>query len=375
MNLLPISAASSRSFAFVRLVALIALLFGLAACASAQLAGDMATEPAPGHGTFGSGPQLVGVLAFTEPGNLSDGATDSVFRAAKLAAETLKGNPLTVVVRTVDPAGANLSLALSDLQAAGVKLVIGGADPRIAAEAARTMAARRVPTLGLSSFADLGMLLYAAAFVPGEEAVALVNEAARRGYASIAVVTGSSAASQELTKSVLTLAAAAGISARPVDGTTESQFVAGISAMATAGVTVEAVIYAVGPARAGAMTAALKADARFKSVAIVGNSGWALADEVPPALKGAWYAAPEGTQLGDFIQRFKAANGTSGTLNGAMVYDLLVLAAALPQAVKDDPYSAEVLTSPQGFSGFTGLFRFGPTGMAAARDYSIVTVK
>ncbi len=375
MHLLPISAASLRAFPVVRVVALVALLLGLAACASAQLAGGPAAEPPPGDGTFGSGPQPVGVLAFTEPDNLSDGAADSVFRAAKLAAESLKGNPLTVVVRTVDPDGANLSLALGDLQAAGVKLVIGGGDPRIAAEAAKTMAAQRVPTLGLSSFADLGMLLYAAAFVPGEEAVALVNEAARRGYASIAVVSGSSPASQELTKSVLTLATAAGISARPVDGATEMQFVAAMSAMAMAGVTVEAIVYAVGPERAGAMTAALKVDPRFKPVAIVGNSGWALIGKTPPALKDAWYTVPEGTQLGEFIEKFKAANGMSGTLSGAMVYDLLVLAAALPQAVKEDPYSPEVLTSPQGFSGFTGLFRFGPTGMVAARNYSIVTMK
>jgi ABC-type branched-subunit amino acid transport system substrate-binding protein len=375
MKLLSISAANSRSFFVTRLVALATIILALAACASAQLSGGPASEPPPGHGTFGSGPQRIGVLAFAEPGNLSDGATDSVFRAAKLAAETLKGNPLTVVVRTVDPGGANLTLALGDLQAAGVKLVIGGDDPRIAAEAAKTMAAQRVPTLGLSSFADLGMLLYAAAFVPGEEAVALVNEAARRGYASIAVVSGSSPASQELTKSVLTLAAAAGISARPVDGATESQFVAGMSAMATAGVTVEAVVYAVGPERAGAMTAALKQDARFKSVAVMGNSGWALVQKTPPALKGAWYTAPEGVQLGEFIEKFRAANGTSGTLNAAMVYDLLVLAAALPQAVKEDPYAAEVLTNAQGFSGFTGLFRFGPTGMAAARNYGIVTMK
>ncbi len=366
---------SSRVSTLLRSLVLPVLFAGISACSSGQIAGGPSVEPPPGEGTFGSGVQPVGVLAFVEPGNLSDGATDSVLRAAKLAAETLKGNPLTVVVRTVNAEGADLSTALSDLQAAGVKLVVGADDPRVAAEAAKVLATSRIPTLSLSSFADLGLSLYAAAFVPAEEAVAIVNEAARRGHKSIAVVSGAGEPSQELTKSILTLAAAAGISARPVDGTTESQFAAAMSGMAGAGVTVDAVIYAVGPERAARMTATLKADDRFKSIAVIGNSGWALADGTPPALKAAWYPVPEGTQLGEFIEKFKAANGLAGTFNGAMVYDLLVLAAALPQAVKENPYAPEVLTSPQGFSGFTGTFRFGPTGMAAARTYIIVTME
>ena len=366
---------SSRASAFLRLLVLPVLLAGLSACSSGQIAGSPSVEPPPGEGTFGSGGQAVGVLAFAEPHNLSDGATDSVLRAAKLAAETLKGNPLTVVVRTVDPDGTNLGTALGDLQSAGVKLVVGGNDPRIAAEAAKALATMRVPTLSLSSFADLGMLLYAAAFVPGEEAVALVNETARRGHKSVAVVSAAGQPSAELTKSILTLATAAGISARPVDGTTDSQFIAAMSAMAGAGVSVDAVIFAVGPERAAAMTAALEADARLKAIAVIGNSGWALLGATPPALKGAWYPVPEGTQLSEFIEKFKAAYGLSGTLNAAMIYDLLVLAAALPQAVTENPYAAEVLTSPQGFSGFTGAFRFGPTGMAAARNYTIVTME
>jgi ABC-type branched-subunit amino acid transport system substrate-binding protein len=357
------------------LLVLPALLLCLSACSSTtEVAVAPSVEPPPGEGIFGSGGQPVGVLAFAEPGNLSDGANDSVMRAAKLAAETVKGNPLQVVVRTVDPAGSNLAAAVADLQASGVKLVVGPDDPRIAAEAARSLSAARIPMLSLSSFADLGVQLYAAAFVPGEEAVAIVNEAARRGHASIAVVSGPGRDSEELTKSILTLGAAAGISARPVDGSTESQFVAAMSAMASAGVTVDAVVFAVGPRRAAAMISALRADQRFTSTAVIGNSGWALAADPPAALKGAWYTAPEGAQLGRFIEKFRAANGPTGTLKAAMVYDLLVLAAALPQTVAEEPYAAEVLTSPSGFSGFTGTFRFGPTGMAAARNYTIVTI-
>lgn len=354
---------------------LFALVVALAGCTSSQLAteADPATAVAPGDGVFGSGPQIVGVLAFDEPDNLSDAAPNSVYLAAQLAAETIKGTPLTVVVRNAGADASLLGNALVDFEAMGVKLVVGASDARNAADTAKFMAPKDVPTISLTSFADLAVQLYGAAFVPNEEAVAIVNEMARRGLKSVAVVGSSGAASQNLTKAILGLAASAGISGRPVDGSTDSQFIAAMTAMADAGVSVDGIVFAVGPVRASTMLAGLSDAGRPTSAQLIGNSGWATRADLPRTLAKSWYPALEANTLREFSEKFFAANGTRPSLNAALTYDLLVLAGALPQAVPQDPYHPEVLTGRQGFEGFTGLFRFGPTGMMAARNYVIVS--
>src|SRR5690606_37315001 len=203
----------------------------------------------------------------------------------------------------------------------------------------------------------------------------IANEAAKRGYATLAVVTTGAVPSDSLAKNVLALAGAAGLDARVVDGSTEGQFHAAMTAMAAAGVQVSAIVFATGPARAAAMLATLSGDARFKSVAIVGNSGWALAGKLPATLRGAWHTTLAGSDLSEFADKFRKAYGATPTLNAAMVYDLVVLAAALPQAAGEEPYHPEIMTSESGFKGFTGTFRFGPGGMLAARSYVIETAK
>jgi ABC-type branched-subunit amino acid transport system substrate-binding protein len=353
------------------------LPIALAACTSA---GQLAVDPTIGDPTvpanqFGSGSRVVGILAFDESNNLSDGAPNSVALSAQLAATTLNGNPLTVVVRSISPDGANLSSVISDFEAANVSIVIGSNSESDVVLIAKSMMLRKVPTISMTSFSDLALQLYGGGYVPNEEAVTLVNEAAKRGYASVAVVTTEGAASQSFTKSVLSLAAAAGINARPVDGTTDSQFLAGMTGMAAAGVPVSAVIFAAGPARAAAMMSLLQPDERFKGMAVIGNSGWDLTPKLPAALKGAWYTSVASDGMTEFAEKFRSANGQTATLNAAMVYDLVVLAAALPATIPEEPYHPEVMTNPQGFKGFTGQFRFGPTGMLSARSYGIATAK
>ncbi len=364
--------------AFGRAAAAMLLAVALAACSSAgMLAGAPAGAPAgegAAPGQFGSGPRVLGVMAFAEPGNLSDGASDSIVRAARLAAGALTGNPVTVLVRTVATA-ADAAAAATEFAAAEAGIVIGLDDAATALQVAKALLPGGTPTISLTSFSDLAYQLYGAGFVANEEAVALVNELARRGHASIAVVSTQGRASQDFTKAVLGLAASAGIAARPVDGSTDSQFLAGMSALADAGVAPSAIVFASGPERAAAMRETLRAEPRFKSVALVGNAGWSLAPKLPAALKGAWYTRLADAGLGDFAARFSAANGGAATLNAAMTYDLIVLAAALPQAIEEEPYHPEILTNPQGFKGFTGPFRFGPNGMLAARRYEIVAVK
>jgi ABC-type branched-subunit amino acid transport system substrate-binding protein len=346
----------------------------LSGCTSTKLAdaGDPSPADTSTLGIFGTGPYAVGVLAFEEPDNLSDGAPDSIALAAQLAAGTVKGGGITVMVRDVGAQSQNLGPALTDLETLGPGIVIGTAVARDAADTAKIMAAKDVPTISLTSYSDLAVQLYAAAFVPNEEAVAMVNELARRGTRNVAIVSSSGEVSQKYTALVIGLAGAAGVSVRPIDGSTESQFLAALAANQSAGVSLDAIVFAIGPDRAAAMVKLASEAGLMANLTVVGNSGWAVLPALPASLKGAWYPAPENNTLPEFATKFREAFGSYPTLNAALVYDLLVLAGALPSIQSDDPYQAELLTASQGFGGFTGTFRFGPTGMAGARNYAIV---
>src|SRR5690606_13588377 len=244
----PMSIVSFRLLGRLARQLSLASLLLLAACTSTgQMTGEgleAGLPPAPDQ--YGTGARVVGVMAFAEPGNLSDGNPDSVALAARLAATTIKGNPVTVLVRPLSPTADNAGTIVSEFEAATASLVIGPDNEAIAATVATIMSVRAVPTLSLTSFSDIAIHLYGAGYVPNEEAVALVNEAAKRGLTSLAVISAPGHASESFTKSVLSLAGAAGIAVRPVDGSTDSQFVAGLGGMVSAGVAVSAVVFATG---------------------------------------------------------------------------------------------------------------------------------
>ena len=75
--------------------------------------------------------------------------------------------------------------------------------------------------------------------------------------------------------------------------------------------------------------------------------------------------APDGNGVADFSQRFLKTFSVLPTPDGALAFDLIVMAAALPQAIPgQSPYAREVLVNDQGFKGVTGKFWFTPDGQA-----------
>ena len=113
-----------------------------------------------------------------------------------------------------------------------------------------------------------------------------------------------------------------------------------------------------------------------------------------PALQGGWFAAPPPAAWETFRQRYQQAYGSQPARVASLAYDAMAMAAILaqqsgnrgaqplnsssssggttvvsgsgavtqPVAAARNPFSLDALTSPSGFSGVDGIFRFLPNG-------------
>jgi ABC-type branched-subunit amino acid transport system substrate-binding protein len=83
-----------------------------------------------------------------------------------------------------------------------------------------------------------------------------------------------------------------------------------------------------------------------------------------PALDGGWYAAPDSAGYRSFFGRYRSRYNQDPVRTATLAYDAVALVAALVKTQPDPAvrFSPQVLTSPSGFTGLDGLFRFRADG-------------
>ncbi len=83
-----------------------------------------------------------------------------------------------------------------------------------------------------------------------------------------------------------------------------------------------------------------------------------------PAFQGGWFAAPDTAGFSGFAQRYQARFGATPPRAAALGYDAVSLTAALVRQYGTQRFADATLTSPAGFSGLEGTFRFRPDGLS-----------
>ena len=81
-----------------------------------------------------------------------------------------------------------------------------------------------------------------------------------------------------------------------------------------------------------------------------------------PQMQGAWFSAPDNSGFDAFAQRYKAKFNSEPARLATLAYDAVTLAAALARNGGADPFNVAALTSPSGFNGADGVFRFRADG-------------
>lgn len=122
------------------------------------------------------------------------------------------------------------------------------------------------------------------------------------------------------------------------------------------------------PEQADAMAAVsqalVAAKIDVKKVQVLGTGVWNDARVLKlPALQGAWFSSPDNTAFNAFSARYKAKYGSEPPRIASLGYDAVSLVAALARVQGNDRYTESSLTTPQGFVGTDGVFRFRVDGL------------
>jgi len=111
---------------------------------------------------------------------------------------------------------------------------------------------------------------------------------------------------------------------------------------------------------ADALTAA---GAKLKNIQLLGTGLWDNPSVfASPNLQGGLYAAPDPSGFRSFSTRYRSKFGAEPVRTATLAYDAVALVAALARTQGGQRFSPEVLTSPSGFAGIDGLFRFRADG-------------
>ena len=347
--------------------------FGVGPTTTTGMAPPVVAPPSaaftPDSEVIGDGAPTIGVLAYDEVGNLSDGTPSAVSQAVKLAAANFAGKPSTIAIRRIDGTAQSLSAALDALLALKVKAIIGPGED----DAARIVAAKAGPAgitvLSLSRAGDVAKRLYGAGISYDDEAASAIAEAKRLGLAGLVVVTSRQRGSAALAEAMQRAAATAGIQTVVVSAAVD-QLPDGIAKALHGLPTPVAVFFATSPDTAHAAVAA-RGQGLPRDLAVIGNAGWSLTYLSPKDYAGAWYAGFPLAASDGFLDRFQAAFSSTPTADALIAYDLTILASALPLTGAQDPYRADILTSARGFTGQAGPFSFDSRTGLVHRHYQI----
>lgn len=127
----------------------------------------------------------------------------------------------------------------------------------------------------------------------------------------------------------------------------------------------DAILLAEGGARQRAIAALLPFyDIDPGRVRVMGTFLWDEDTSIgsEPALTGGWYAAPEPAGREDIWRSYREVFGGIPPRLASIAYDATALAAVLAQSEGGPKFDAGTLTTPTGFQGTDGLFRFLPGG-------------
>src|SRR5579872_4095271 len=290
-----------------------------------------ATGPLVGQ-TMGSGPVRVGmILPLTQNGGASSPIGVSMRNAAQLAMDGFGAPYITLMIEDDHSSAAAA-------KSAGRPMIAFSTDVTVAA-----------PGVYLLSFLIQGyvdrILQYAAS--SGKKSFAIM--APQNDYGQVAAERFQDMAGNFNAQVVVTARYAAG------------QMASAAQQVAAVQTQIDALFI---PEQADAMPAVAGAlSSAGVKTKLLGTGVWNDARVLKlPQMQGAWFSAPDNSGFDAFAQRYTAKFNSDPARLATLAYDAVTLAAALGRNGAADPFSQAALTSPSGFNGADGVFRFRADG-------------
>ncbi len=344
----------------------------LAACSGTDLGFGNPTPQATNTEIIGNGQVRIALLLpRSASGNGAE--TARAFRnAAALAVQDFPSAGIQIAVYDTRGTPAGASTAITSALSEGAEIILGpvfAAEVSAVAQPART-AGR--PVVAFSSDASVaGPGVYLLSFLPSDDVNRIVSYSASQGRKSFAALLPSSAYGAVVEAAFRQAVANAG--GRIISIQSYQPNAADVQAKTAAIASVARDVDALLAPDSGDFvptiaTSLAAAGVTRDKVQLLGSGQW---DDPRilnnPALVGSWFPSPTKQGFDDFSRRYQAAYGSQPPRNATLAYDATVLAAGLVRQYGADRFQNSVLTSPNGFAGVDGIFRFLPSGLTERR--------
>ena len=352
--------------------------FALAGCSAAlgPIGGSVETAPAPAAAKPIASEPLAGpavapvrvalILPLTAGGN-AGAAAQSMKNAAELALADFSAPNIQLIVKddAGTPQGAQAA-ARAALQE-GAEIVLGPLFSGSVAAAGQVTKARGVPMIAFSTDTNVATEgVYLLSFLPESDVERIVRFAAANGKKSLVALLPDNAYGGVVEAQLQQAISQAGARLVSLERyqSEQAKFTEPVRRIAAASKEANAVFVADSSDTMPQLMQTLsQSGVTQQRIQFIGTGLWddpkLFAD---PRMAGAWFAAPDSAAYRAFAERYKARFGQEPARTASLAYDAVSLLAALVKTQGPNRFSQATLTSPSGFSGIDGVFRFRADG-------------
>lgn len=290
-------------------------------------------------------------------------AGEAMLNAAQLAMFDMGASDLFELVPKDSGSGA--AKAASDVLNDGAGLILGPLFSDDTKAVAPLAVQRGVAVVSFSTDTTAAVgTTFLMGFVPQTQVEQIIDFAASKGKTRIALIAPRDAYGDVVSATFYTrmqqrALTNAGLIRYDASGMPSADQVANLKRLP-----VDAVLIAASGQRAAQISALLSSQGL--TPAVVQRLGTGLWDDkatlAMPELQGAWYVASPSDLRVRFERRYFETYGVTPPRLASLAYDATALAVVLSKTGKG--YGRSALTTPSGFAGIDGIFRFRPDGLA-----------
>ena len=328
--------------------------------------GPITSEPL-GEPGLAAGPARVALILPLGAGGNAGAAAQSMKNAADLALADFSNPNIRLIVKDDGgtPQGAQAA-ARAALQE-GAEIVLGPLFSGSVAAAGQVTKARGVPMIAFSTDTNVATQgVYLLSFLPETDVDRVVRFAAANGKKSLVALLPDNAYGGVVEAQLQQAVSQAGARLVTLERypSEQAKFAEPVRRAAAAAKQADAVFIADSADMTPQIVQALAQNGvTQRRLQLLGTGLWddpkLFAD---PNMAGAWFAAPDSAAYRAFAERYKARFGQEPVRTASLAYDAVSLLAALVKTKGPDRFSEATLTSPSGFTGIDGVFRFRADG-------------
>ncbi|WP_291749674.1 penicillin-binding protein activator [Bauldia sp.] len=344
----------------------------LAACSPSTMLNPPATGVAGGPvagETLGTGPVRVAMLLpLSATGNAGQLARD-MRNAAELALREFQAANIQILIKddrgTADGARAAATAAISE----GAQIILGPVFSEAVRAAGSVARPAKIPVVAFSTDTTTAAKgVYLISFLPQSDVDRIIRFAASQGRNSYAALLPANAYGTLVEATLQKAVASTGGRVVASEKYNLDRNSMQSKATAIAGIVKQGTVNAVFIPDSGDATPFLAQVLAANGVSpaqikFLGSGQWDDPRIIRESnLNGGWFPGPDLAGFQAFSQRYKAAYGSTPVRNASLAYDAVSLAAGLSGRFGTQAFTEKVLTTPSGFVGVDGPFRFLANG-------------